>query len=201
MRLLHDLTHGTEPLGLELTVTEAEGNVLRKIDHRPALQVWRGHFGGGLENNVDDTAAWALGVTLPDESARHYEGLITRAVFRFHAETDEIVLQAPIPTGTRIHLCHRTSQAVYDRAIQMAGRLRERLEGVTPLMALSFECGARPRPFLGDELASREVRAMQQIIGPDVPWLGHYACGEIAPIGPRTQLHNYTFPLVVMMPG
>lgn len=199
VRILYDLTHGTEPLGLELTVTDAESNVLKRIDDQPALQVWAEQLGGGRENNVDDTAAWALGVQLPDGESAGYEGPITRAVFGFRSETQEIVLQAPIPMGTRVQLCHRTQAAVYDRAIEMAHRLRRRMEGRSPLLALSFECAARPRPFLGDEIAAAEVKTMQAILGTELPWLGYYAWGEIAPIGVRSYFHNYTFPLAVLV--
>lgn len=201
VQILHDLTHGTEPLGLELTVTGASDNVLREIDGQPALELWANHLGVIVENSVDNHSAWAMGVALPDEAAAHYEGPITRAIFGLDPENQSIILQAPIPTGTRVQLCHRTSGAVYDRALQMAQRLAERLGDTTPLLALSFECGARPRPFLGDQLAAQEVRAMQEILGDQLPWLGYYAWGEIAPIGDQSYFHNYTFPLAVLVSG
>jgi hypothetical protein len=34
-----ETTHGVEPLGLEIKVTEAEGNVIRKLNGKPALDV------------------------------------------------------------------------------------------------------------------------------------------------------------------
>lgn len=199
VRLMFDLTHGTEPLGLDLEVTEAEGNVIRTIDGRPALEVWSEQLGGTTDNNVDHHAAWALGVQLPDGDAQHYEGPITRAVFHIDADTQTLGLQVAIPTGTRVQLCHRTQEAVHARAVEMAERLRSRLEGARPLLALSFECAARPRPFLGDPGALAEVCTMQAALGP-VPWFGLYAWGELAPIGSRTFYHNYTFPLVLVVP-
>jgi small ligand-binding sensory domain FIST len=87
---------------------------------------------------------------------------------------------------------------VFDRAVGMAGRLRERLADRTPLLALSFECAARARPFLGEELTRRELARMQAILGERLPWLGMYAWGEIAPVGDRTYFHNYTLPLGVV---
>lgn len=201
VHIVFDQTHGAESLGLEMTVTRSEGNVLQEIDGQPALRVWTDQLGAGRSNDVDELAAWPLGVALPDEEASHYEGLISRAVFGLRHDTEDIVLQAPIPAGTRIHVCHRTQEAVFDGAIAMARRLATRLEGTTPLLALSFECAARPRPFLGEEASGREVRQMQEILGAHVPWLGHFAWGELAPIGARTWFHNYTFPLAVLVAG
>jgi len=200
LELIFDLTHGTDALGLELVVTAAEGNVITTIDGRPALDVWREQLGLGDDDTLDieATAAWALGVTLPMEPAHDYEGPITRSVFGFRPETREVVLQAPIPAGTQVQVCHRTPEAVFDRAAVMATRLHARLAGRSPLLALSFECAARARPFLGEELTRREIGRMQAILGEDLPWLGMYAWGEVAPVGAATYFHNYTFPLAVV---
>lgn len=201
VELVYELTHGTDTLGLELEVTDSEGNVLRTIGGRPALDVWREQLGLGEQTvlDIDTTAAWALGVSLPAEIASHYEGPITRSVFGFRPRTREVVLQAPIPRGTWVQVCHRTPEAVFDRAIGMAERLKARLGGRTPLLALGFECAARARPFLGEELSRREITRMQDILGKDLPWLGMYAWGEIAPVGAVTCFHNYTFPLGLLL--
>lgn len=197
--LIHDLTHGTDPLGLELEVTGSDGNVITEIDGVPALQVWTEQLGGVFSTNIDHAATWALGIQLPEGERSAYEGPITRGVFGFQPERSGLVMQAPIPAGTRVQLCHRTPGAVRDRAVAMAHRLRERIAGERPLFVLSFECAARPRPFLGDEGAAEEVVTMQSILGAGIPWLGHYAWGEIAPVNGITRFHNYAFPLAVLV--
>jgi hypothetical protein len=198
VEMMLDLTHGTEPIGLELEITESIGNLITRIDGQPALQVWKEQLGGNVSKNIDDSATWALGVQLPPGEGS-YEGPITRGVFGFQPEQQALVMQVPIPTGTRVQLCHRTPGAVRDRAVSMARRFHARLEGRVPLFALAFECAARPRPFLGDEAATEEIVAMQAILGKDVPWLGHYAWGEIAPVGRSSRFHNYTFPLALLL--
>lgn len=200
LELVHDLTHGTDALGLEIEVTAADGNVISEIEGRPALDVWREQLGLGDSTTFDinTTAVWALGVSLPPDVADAYEGPITRSVFGFRPRTRELVLQAPIPAGTQVQVCHRTPEAVYDRATVMATRLQARLAGRTPLLALGFECAARARPFLGAELTRREIGRMQAILGEDLPWLGMYAWGEVAPVGATTYFHNYTFPLALL---
>jgi hypothetical protein len=107
-------------------------------------------------------------------------------------------LLAPIPVGSTVHVCHRTVEAVFDRCMKMGERVRKHLEGKSPLIALAFECGARPRPFLGDEKALEEVCKMQETIGTPMPWLGMYPWGEIAPKGGRSQFSNFQFPLLVL---
>jgi hypothetical protein len=197
VELVHDLTHGTEPLGIELTVTESAENLVTGIDGRRALDVLQDQM--GVTDGIDQsqTADWALGLHLGHE-ADDYEGPITRAIFGTDPETGAIVFQAPIPSGSTVQLCHRTRAAVHDRAVRMARRLRERLADAQPLLLLGFECAARPRPFLGDDGALAEVRTMQDVLGRELPWLGTYAWGELAPVGRRSYFHNYTFPLVAL---
>jgi hypothetical protein len=197
VELVYDVTHGTETLGVELTVTESTENLVTAIDGQRALDVLQEQMGVTDGIDVSQTADWALGLHLGID-ADSYEGPITRAIFGINPETGAIVFQAPIPSGSIVQLCHRTCEAVHDRAVQMAHRLHERLADEQPFLLLSFECGARPRPFLGDDGALAEIQALQGVLGRELPWLGTYAWGELAPIGRRSYFHNYTFPLVAL---
>ena len=194
-----ELTHGAESIGLELKVTKAEGNIVHEINERPALDVWCEQLGVEAEGHVENSADWALGVKPEGEAS--YEGLITRAPFKLDNENRALIFQAPIPQGAHVQVCVRTKEAVYDRAVKMGERMSTQLEGKSPLIALGFECGARPAPFLGSDLANKEVCKIQEQIGPDVPWIGTYAWGEIAPVGGRTEFHNFTFPLCILCEG
>jgi hypothetical protein len=192
-----ETTHGVEPLGLEIKVTEAEGNVIRKLDGKPALDVWSEQLLGTFTFHVDDWT-WVLGVRTPDSDPEDPEGLVSRGIFGVDRDKKELILLAPIPVGSTVHVCHRTVEAVFDRGLKMGERLRKRLEGKSPLIALAFECGGRPRPFLGDEKALEEVCRIQETIGPTIPWLGMYPWGEIAPKKGRSQFSNFQFPLLVL---
>jgi small ligand-binding sensory domain FIST len=139
--------------------------------------------------------AWLLGVRedgLPD----HYGGIVTRVVFGFDEQSGAVQLMAPIAPGTRVQLCHRARGRVRDGAIEMAKRLRAALDGRPSLFALGFECGGRTGPFLGEEETRAECRDVLAELG-DVPWLGMYAWGELAPVGGRLLLHQLTFPVLL----
>ncbi|MBT9555696.1 MAG: FIST C-terminal domain-containing protein [Myxococcales bacterium] len=193
LKPIADLTHGAETTGLEVTVTRAAGNIIYELDGGPALDVWCQQLGVTPDRTVENTSNWALGVR-PREGT-HYEGFITRAPFKLDVENRSIVLQAPVPEGARVQVCIRTQPAVYNGAIRMAERLKLALAEAQPVLALGFECGARPGPFLGAELAQHEVHGMVERLPQGIPWIGTYAWGEIAPVGGRTEFHNFTFPL------
>ena len=192
-----ETTHGVEPIGLEVKVTEAEGNVIKKLDGKPALDVWSEQLLGTFTFHVDDWT-WVLGVRLPESEPGDPEGLVSRGVFGINKETKELTLLAPIPVGSTVHICHRTVESVFDRGLKMGERLKNKLKGKSPFVALAFECGARPRPFLGDDKALEEVCKIQETIGSSIPWLGMYPWGEIAPKGGRSQFSNFQFPLLVL---
>lgn len=192
-----ETTHGVEPIGLEVLVTEAEGNVIRKLNDKPALDVWIEQLLGTFTFHVDDWT-WVLGMRPQDSIPGDPEGLVSRGVFGIDRDKKELTLLAPIPVGSIVQICHRTTESVYDRGLKMGERLAARLAGKSPILALSFECGARPRPFLGDEMALQEVCQIQNSIGAQIPWLGMYPWGEIAPKGSRSQFSNYQFPLLVL---
>lgn len=197
VEMLLGLTHGTEALDMALTVTGSRGNLVTELDGQPALDLWEHELQGSTLNDMEHAASWAFG--LPTDGQVEVDGPVTRAVVGFDPAHRALILQAPIAPGTRVRICHRTAAATVQRAVQMARRVADRLEGRPPLLALAFECAGRSRPFLGPELAAREIVDMQRAIGADVPWLGYLAWGELAPVGARTRFHNYTFPLAVLV--
>lgn len=192
-----ETSHGVEPLGLEVEVTSAEGNIIRTLDHKPALDVWSEQLLGTFTFHVDDWT-WVLGVRIPEASPDDPEGLVSRGVFGINKETKELQLLAPVPVGSTVHICHRTVEAVFDRALEMGKRLKKRMAGRDPFLVLSFECGGRPRPFLGDEKTLEENCRIQETVGKDIPWLGMFPWGEIAPRGSRSHFSNFQFPLLVL---
>ena len=191
-----ELTHGAEAIGVALTVTKADGNTVLEIDDRPALDVWCEQLGVLPERNVEMTSNWALGIVPPTGTT--YEGFFTRAPFAFDLERRALVLQAPIPCGSRVQVCIRTQSAVFGGAEAMGHRLQAALVGKQAVLALGFECGARPAPFLGGELAEREMRQLEAKLPPALPLIGMYAGGEIAPAGDVSEFHNFTFPMCVL---
>lgn len=193
---VYDMTHGLDPIGLELTVTRATDNVIEELDGRPALDVWCEQLGVEPSRDIDVAASWAFGIRPP--AGVPYEGLFTRTPFQLDAATRTIRVPVPIPTGTRAYVCVRTQSGVFDRALAMGQRVAEALRGRRPVLALSFECAGRPGPFLGPERANREIVEIQALIGEQIPWIGLYAWGELCPLGGRSEFHNYTLPLCVL---
>lgn len=197
------LCHGTVPSGIRSVVTKAHGTQVLEIDGRPAIQVWREATGASASEMLSQShfAIWALGV----ERTAVVAGVpkcdcVIRGAFGFDAETGGMILQAPIAEGTHIMLHHRVVEKVLSGTTAMADDLKRRLAGRRPWAVLGFECAARTYPFLGPVQTHDEHQSLRQAIGSDSPWLGMMAWGEIGPCLGETTFHNYTYPLVTLLP-
>lgn len=185
---------GCAPVGIEMTVTRAAGNMLLELDGRPALSAWQELTGSEGATDVQASAALAIGVPADVVEGGH----LIRAAFVFDPEAKGILLSAAVPEGARVTLFHRTVEDVLEGAARMAAELRARLEGKQLRAVIGFECGGRTRPFLGQEATNEENRALQAQVGAEAEWAGVICWGELFPVGGRAAFHNYTFPLLAL---
>jgi hypothetical protein len=174
-----------------MTVTRAEGNRIFELDGRPALDVWMEIASSGPPS-VDHTAALAIGVPIGDNGE-----YLVRAAFGIDEERRGVIIQTGLAAGTVVMLHHRTVSDILDGTAAMARDLRARLHGKTIHAVLGFECGARTRPFLGQDVTVRENAALQEVLG-GATWLGMLAWGELFPVAGRPEFHNYSYPVLVL---
>lgn len=192
LTITHASSLGCSPVGLEMTVTRADANVLLALDGRPALEVWQEitHVTPG-QMSPNETAGLAIGLPA-------YGGYLVRAAFQLDVARGGVVLQAEIPTGTRVMLFHRTIEDVLEGTRRAVRELAGRLAGKHVRAALLFECGARTTSFLGDEATLAENVELQHALGPDADYAGVVVWGELFPVGGRPAFHNYTYPMLVI---
>lgn len=183
---------GVAPLGLQMTVTKSAGCFLYEFDHQPALEVWQELTGASGPEDAIANAALALG--LPDEEIEG--GWAIRAPYVLRGE-EGLMVQTPVPEGTRVAFFHRTVSDVLEGTQTMVRDLERRLQGKRVHAVLGFECGGRTAPFLGVEATNRENLRLQQRLG-EAAYAGLICWGELFPAGGRTRVHNYAFPVVAL---
>jgi hypothetical protein len=185
--------HGCSPVGVELTVTRAEANVMFELDGRPAVEVWT-EICGDVGKISNQSAALAIGVPVDGVVGHDY---FVRAAYALDPKSGGVALGPAIAEGTRIMLHHRTIEDVMSGAFRMGRELRARF-ATQPRAVLGFECGARTGPFLGPDATLRENVELQRVFGDGVAWLGMMPWGEIFPVAGRPSFHNYSYPLLVL---
>jgi len=186
------LTHGFKPLGKPRTVTKVEDYIIRTIDHKPAVDLYK-HFMGddakNLKGNVMNThaALYPLGVYI--EESRHY---LLRNIIDI-LEDGSIVCPEGILEGSEVHLMISNKEACILSAIEAARLAKASLAERPPKLILIFESLARHK-ILGNT-AYNEIQVIRDTLGASVPMIGMCTYGEIGPFGniksvKHTYLHN-----------
>jgi small ligand-binding sensory domain FIST len=199
VEVLPCVSQGAAPVGPELTVTAADGHVVRELAGRPALEALREAIEG---LDPDEQALVASGLLLGvviDAGKPEYEqgDFLVRGVIGADPEAGTLTVGAPVKAGTVVRL-HARDAVSADRDLRAAlGLRREALGGGAPAGALVFTCNGRGQAMFGapdhDALALDEELA-------GAPAAGFFAAGEIGPVGGDPFLHGFTATVAVFPP-
>lgn len=193
--------HGWEPIGLPMKVTKSQGGKLIEIDNRPALSIYEDYFGKKAEELIKEPIArmaytYPLGLTVEASPE-----LLLRDVVIANKK-GEITCAAEIPEGSEIRLMMGDSEKAIEAAKGAAENALLQLNGAKPKAILVFDCMARHK-LLGLKIGE-EIIAIQNVLGKDIPLIGFYTYGEVAPLGGtlgpgcRSVFHNETMTLLVL---
>jgi small ligand-binding sensory domain FIST len=196
VEMLPCVSQGAAPLGRELTITAAEGNIIHELAGRPALQTVeriiaelspreRGLVGGGL----------LIGIVIDSGKPEYEQGdFLVRAVLGADPDSGSLAVGANVRPGQIVRLHARDARSA-DEDLTRALRLQtEAMAGGRPAGALLFSCNGRGRAMFG--APDHDTEAIQRELG-DAPAAGFFAAGEIGPVGGRSFLHGFTATLAV----
>lgn len=193
--------HGWQPIGLPMKVTSSKGAVLTEVDNRPALSIYQDYFGKEAEELTKEPIAkmaytYPLGMSVKGSP----EFLIRDVVIA--NEKGEITCAAEIPQGSEIRLMLGDREKAIEAAREAAKQAISQLNGKKPAAIIVFNCIARQK-LLGLE-ANKEIEAIQEVLGEEVPLIGFYTYGEIAPLSGKlgsdclSVFHNETMAILVL---
>lgn len=179
--------HGWVPIGLPMKVTKSEGAIVHELDNRPAINIYEDYFGEKAEELRKEPLArmaitYPLGIKVPDLDEYLIRDPITVD------EKGSITCAAEIPEGSEIRLMIGSKEKAIEAAQDAARKLMQdfKKDNAEPKLLLMFNCIAREKLF--GQKAQDEIKAVMEIIGPDVPLLGFYTYGEQAPMA--GEIHN-----------
>ena len=173
--------HGWIPIGIPMRVTKSHGAVVEELDHRPAVSIYQDYFGEKADDLKKEPLArmaitYPLGIKVPELDEYLIRDPITVD------DNGAITCAAEIPEGSEIRLMIGSKERAIEAAEDAARNLMKAFERdkTKPKLLLMFNCIAREKLFA--QKAKDEIRAVMDIIGTDVPLLGFYTYGEVAPI-------------------
>jgi small ligand-binding sensory domain FIST len=193
------VSQGARPIGPEMVITAADGNVVHELASRPALVRLREAIG---ELDVEERMLAANGLLLGiviDENRPEYErgDFLVRGLVDVDEETGSVTVGDLVRVGQTARLQVRDgASADEDLRHALLNQMRD-LEA-PPAGALVFTCNGRGVGMFGE--ADHDATALEDAFGGDVAAAGFFCAGEIGPVGPRNFLHGFTATMAVF-PG
>jgi small ligand-binding sensory domain FIST len=199
VEVLPCVSQGAAPVGPELTITAAEGNVISELAGKPALQKLRETIEGLSDEDKRMVAGGLLmGIVIDANKPEYVQGdFLVRGLAGADPESGSIAMGTDVRAGQVVRLHARDARSA-DRDLAEALEIRmEALGGRTPAGALVFACNGRGRGMFGEP--DHDATAVARILA-GAPAAGFFAAGEIGPVGGEHFLHGFTATVAVFAP-
>jgi hypothetical protein len=179
---------GWRAVGPQGKVTKATEPLVQEIEGRPAIEFYERHLGPGKP-------AFANPLAVYEGSDQFY----LRSPIDHDAETGAILFAAGVPEGSTVQLTVAATAEIFQGTKSAVTKAIEGYpQGMEPEAALLFSCAVR-KLLLGTRTGT-ELELARNLLGDDVPVLGFYCFGEVAPIeSPEVdRYHNVTIVAVLL---
>jgi small ligand-binding sensory domain FIST len=196
VEVLPCVSQGAAPVGPELTVTAAEGNVITELAGRPALEKLREVIGDLAPRERELVAnGLLLGIVIDGGRPSYERGdFLVRGLLGIDREQGHLAVAAAVRPGQVVRLHARDAGSADADLADALGLHRRALGGVPPAGVLAFTCNGRGRAMFG--VADHDARALSQAFQ-EAPVAGFFAAGEIGPIGGELFVHGFTATVAV----
>ncbi len=183
------LSQGCTPIGPLRHITDCEQNVIKEIDGRPALEVFKGDIGELLARDLRRVGGYIY-VAFPIAHTDTGDYLV-RNLMGIDLERGWISVGEMIEAGRSLMFCRRDHAAAEQDLRRMLADLKARAEG-SAKAAVYYSCVARGPNLFGPD--SEELKMIRDELG-DLPLVGFFANGEIS----NNRLYGYTGVLALFL--
>jgi small ligand-binding sensory domain FIST len=196
VELLPCVSQGASPIGPELTITAADGNIITELAGMPALEKLRETIEALPPDDLELVQGGLLmGIVVDVNKPEYVQGdFLVRGLMGADPDTGQVAVAADVRPGQVVRLHARDAESA-DRDLREALAVRMRaLGGRPPAGALLFSCNGRGRGLFG--CADHDADAVAEELA-GAPAAGFFAAGEIGPVGGETFLHGFTATIAV----
>ncbi|MQA75204.1 MAG: histidine kinase [Solirubrobacterales bacterium] len=192
------VSQGARPVGPEMTITEARGNLITELASRPAIERLREAI-GELDEREQRLAGdgLMLGFVI-DENQPSYErgDFLVRPIIGADPAAGSLAVSAAVRIGQTVRI-HVRDGATADEDLRDALRVQSQALGAAGAAgALLFTCNGRGSHMF--EVPDHDAKALDDALG--VPAAGFFCAGEIGPVGGANFLHGFTATIAVFPP-
>jgi small ligand-binding sensory domain FIST len=195
VRLRVLVSQGCAPVGPEMVITSAEGNIIHELAGRPAYERLTDIVAGLDDHGRDLVQRGLLAGLVIDENRAEYgsDDYLMRAVMGGDADQGSLVVGDTVRVGQTFRFHARDAESA-DADLRAA--LRHHAEnGERPQAGLLFACNGRGSNMYAD--SDHDAGAVADELGP-IPLAGMFCSGEIGPVGGHTFLHGFTATMALL---
>src|SRR5215211_541392 len=190
VEVLSCVSQGAVPVGPEMTITAAEGNVITELASMPAIERLREAI-AALTPHQQELAGGGLMVGLViDENQPDYErgDFLVRPVIGADPEAGSIAIGERVRVGQTVRMHVRDGSSADEDLRAALGLQSKALGSGGAAGALLFTCNGRGAHMFDvpDHDATAVLDALHAPVG------GFFCAGEIGPVGGRNFLHGFT---------
>ncbi len=195
VRLRVLVSQGCAPVGPEMVITSADGNVIHELAGRPAYERLTDIVAGLDDHGRDLVQRGLLAGLVIDENRAEYgsDDYLMRAVMGGDADQGSLVVGDTVRVGQTFRFHARDAESA-DADLRAALR-RHADNGERPQAGLLFACNGRGSNMYSDP--DHDAGAVVDELGP-IPLAGMFCSGEIGPVGGHTFLHGFTATMALL---
>lgn len=196
VEMLPCVSQGAAPVGREMTITAADGNVILELAGKPAVQ--------SIEEVISElpiaqralvAAGLLIGIVIDGGKPDYEQGdFLVRGVLGADADTGAVAVGTNVQPGQVVRLHARDARSADDDLRRALGLRAEASGSQRPAGALVFSCNGRGQSMFG--AGDHDATMIRDVLG-GAPAAGFFAAGEIGPVGGRSFLHAFTATVAV----
>ena len=188
------VSQGASPVGAEMTVTAAHGNVIEELAGVPALERLKKAIAELPPRERELTGDGLMLGLVIDENQPEYErgDFLVRPIVGADPDAGWVAIGEEVRVGQTVRL-HVRDEASADEDLREALAAQSRAFPSGVAGALLFTCNGRGSHMF--TLPDHDAIAVEDSLG--VPAGGFFCAGEIGPVGGRNFLHGFTATLAV----
>ena len=195
IKVLPCVSQGAAPVGPEMTITAAEGNMIAELASRPAVQRVREAL-SELERRDQQLAASGLmlGIVIDENKPEYGRGdFLVRPILGADSESGSLAVGERVRVGQTVRMQVRDGASA-DEDLREALRAQAVALGTGRAAgALVFTCNGRGSHMF--DVPDHDASAIEDALG--APAGGFFCAGEIGPVGGRNFLHGFTATMAV----
>jgi small ligand-binding sensory domain FIST len=189
------VSQGASPVGPEMTITAADGNVIQELASRPAVE----RLAEAIAELPDRERQLAregvmLGLVIDENKPDYGRGdFLSRPIIGVDQDEGTIVIGERVRIGQTVRIHIRDAASADEDLREALAAQSEALRPGGAAGALLFTCNGRGSHMFA--LPDHDALAIEDAL--DAPAAGFFCAGEIGPVGGRNFLHGFTATLAV----